>query len=252
MAEHICKPVAHPELRPELVHITKTGGTTLEIVGAMYNFTWGACHWLEKVDDMGSLRCPEVNGAKPPTLLHSIWHVPPKWLDSASKFWLKNTTLFTVVRNPYERAVSSWNYLHSHTTVGVNDTAMNIWLDKTITTMYENRPVGSSRPKAIYFDNHVIPQTDYITKDVHVLRIETLERDFLCMMRGHGYDWVWPKKEFNKSKRPDRLTVANLTSTTKSLIAKAYREDFEQLGYPYHHLEESVNQDERSSEHGLG
>ena len=44
-----CEPVAHPELRPELIHITKTGGTTLEIVGAIHNFTWGACHWLNRV-----------------------------------------------------------------------------------------------------------------------------------------------------------------------------------------------------------
>ena len=66
--------------------------------------------------------------------------------------------------------------------------------------MYGNRPVGDSLPKKAYFQKGLlIPQTDYITKDVHVLRLETLERDFLCMMRGHGYDWVWPKKGFNKS-----------------------------------------------------
>ena len=76
-----CEPVTHPDLRPELLHITKTGGTTLEIVGAMYNFTWGACHWLNSVDDMGSLRCPQINITKPPSLFEygvPIWHVPPK------------------------------------------------------------------------------------------------------------------------------------------------------------------------------
>ena len=110
--DYVCKPVAHPELKPELVHITKTGGTTLEIVGAMHNFTWGACHWLKKLDDMGStLHCPNSNGTKPPPRgpYGSKWHIPPKWLDSQSKFWMKNVSLFTVVRDPYARVVSSWS-----------------------------------------------------------------------------------------------------------------------------------------------
>jgi len=193
-SDYVCKPVAHPELRPELVHITKTGGTTLEIVGAMHNFTWGACHWKEKLIEMeSSLHCPNSNVTKPPPLgpWGSKWHVPPKWLDSESKFWLKNATLFTVVRDPYARVVSSWNYKHKKQySKVVNATAMNQWLEKIITEMHANRPVGDSVPKAAYFqEGLLIPQTDYITKDVRILRTETLERDFLCVvmvMIGHG------------------------------------------------------------------
>lgn len=232
-----CEPVTNPDLRPELLHITKTGGTTLEIVGAMYNFTWGACHWLTSVDDMGSLRCPQINVTKP--LPHmdfgSIWHVPPKWMKPESKFWMENATLFSVVRDPYDRAVSSWNYNHRGNPLAFNASAMNLGLIQIVTGMDANRPVNGTktRPSAAYFSGGMmIPQTEYITDDVRVLRTETLERDFLCMMRGHGYDWEWPKKkEFNKSNQANRLTVANLTSTTKALIAKAYREDFEQFGY---------------------
>ena len=107
---------------------------------------------LKKVDDMGSLRCPNSNVTKPPPHgpFGSKWHVPPKWLDSESKFWLKNATLFTVVRDPYARVVSSWNYLHRYPKV-VNATAMNQWLEQTITKMNANRPVGDSLPKAAYF-----------------------------------------------------------------------------------------------------
>ena len=239
-SELACEPVKHPELTPELIHITKTGGTTLEIVAAMHNITWGACHWLDKVDNMGSMRCPPiVNGPKPPPHgpYGNKWHVPPKWQPPEDKFWLtKNITLFTVVRDPYARAVSNWNYVnyvHRLDSLVVNATAMNAWLNQTITRMHANRPANGTRPKAAYFyGGQLIPQVEYITGDVRVLRMEMLERDFLCMMHRHGYDWVWPKKGgFNKSTRPDRLTVADLTSETKALIANAYRQDFEQFGY---------------------
>ena len=242
------KPVAHPELRPELLHIPKTGGTTLEVIGAIHNFTWGGCHWAEKnlVDDTGSKICPAQTGPALPKPNHQeAWsdelefydYLPPKW-NQTYQPWLQNASLFTVVRDPYTKAVSSWNYHNKHKTdLVTNVTAMNDWLNKSITMMHVNRPVDGDKPKKEYFSGlmYFVPQIEWITKDVRVLRTETLKRDFQCMMRGHGYDWKWPKKEvFNKSKRPNRLTVANLTSATKSLIAKAYREDFEQLGYQYH------------------
>jgi hypothetical protein len=234
----------------------------LEIVGAIYNFTWGACHWLNSVgmshlvdlmyiysfhisshvsslstDDMGpGLRCPQINSTKPsPHRMDygSIWHVPPKWMKPKSKWWMNDAALFTVVRDPYARAVSSWNYMHRGNPLVLNATAMNRWLTQSVTRMDANRPVHGKRPSPAYFaGGMLIPQVEYITKGVRVLQTETLERDFLCMMKGHGYNWEWPKKRaFNKSNRAGRLTVTNLTSTTRALIAKFYREDFEQFGY---------------------
>lgn len=185
------------------------------------------------------LTCPKINLTRPSPHMDcgSIWHVPPKWMEPEDKFWMNSDiALFTVVRDPYARAVSVWNYMHTGNPLVFNPTAMNRWLTRSVTQMDASRPMHGTRPSRAYFAGPMlmlIPQMEYITKGIRVLHTETLERDFLCMMKGHDYHWELPKKRiFNKSNKAGRLTVTNLTSATRALIAKAYREDFEQFGYP--------------------
>ena len=227
--------VQDPDKRLELLHITKTGGTTLEILAAAHNISWGACHFLSRVDDMPQgLHCPEPQLDSFDSGLPGIplWHAPPRYLDEKHKRFLQNTSLFTVVRNPYTRVVSCWNYNQGGDR-GRNARAMNQYLSKMMTEIYNSRPMnGTGSWRHGYFQGGIlIPQMDYIKDDVHVLHMETLERDFTCMMQRRGIHWKWPDKRRNRRGGAGRLTVANLTIANQLLIEKLYHEDFDKLGY---------------------
>ena len=227
-----CTPLRNPK-RLELLHITKTGGSTLEVLAAQHNVSWGACHFLGRVDGMpGSMKCPNphqrMDSFKSSLQGIQLWHAPPRFLNQEEKMWLSNATLFTVVRNPYDRVVSSWNYLFGR--VDNNATAMNEWLTEMLTAIYNGRriPIGHL---GISRQEFLIPQTDYIDDTVEVLRLETLQQDFACLMRRHGLDWEWVEERRNKS-GPDTLTTDDLTVANQALIELVYRKDFVQLGYP--------------------
>ena len=239
--DFVCPPVAHPERRPELVHIRKTGGSTLEILASIHNMSWGACHWNRHINGM-------IIGQKcPPSPRHTPnntnvvnrswqsyrWHVPPKWMPPEDTFWLENAAPFVVVRNPYDRIVSAWNYAHKPD-VARNATLMNHHILERGALSLRNRPKHGGLPGAGYFWSE-IPQVDYISPGVtRILRQETLERDFRCMMEeGHGIHWAkWPASDKKKNaSRKGSLTAADLSFEAKAMIEKVYRQDFLQLGY---------------------
>ena len=238
--DFVCPPVAHPERRPELVHIRKTGGSTLEIFASMNNLSWGACHWNLRINGMTKgQKCPSsprhtpnnTNVLNPQWRIHR-WHVPPKWMSTDDTFWLENAAPFVVVRNPYDRIVSAWNYAHNPD-VARNATMMNQFiLERGVFTL-KHRPKHGGLPRQGYFWNE-LPQVDYITPGVRILRQETLDRDFRCMMdEGHGIHWEkWPASDKKKNvSRKGSLTAAGLSLEAKAMIEKVYRQDFLQLGY---------------------
>ena len=101
--------VVHQNL--EFVHITKTGGTTIERVGCENGFKWGSMHYFPYFDCEG----PDVSSwemRKQDYANISPWHTPPKILeklvdDKENPF--KGSDLFTIVRNPYTRFVSEYH-----------------------------------------------------------------------------------------------------------------------------------------------
>src|SRR4051812_42436098 len=76
----------------KFVHITKTGGTSIEEVGKSNGMLWG--RYDDNIKDCKTLF--EVNPA--------YWHTPIRFFEKNP--YTKNNILFTVVRNPYERIVS--------------------------------------------------------------------------------------------------------------------------------------------------
>ncbi|KAL7550701.1 hypothetical protein ACHAWF_013925 [Thalassiosira exigua] len=237
--------------RLELLHIKKTGGTFLEILAAQHNVSWGACHFVSFTLDMPpDMSCPgappyssrsfikeEIFFQQPKSSLNgiSLWHAPSKYLREDEKWWLENSILFTVVRNPYDRVVSSFNCLYKRSDKVMDAKEMNIWVKKALNIVHNNFPVNAKSLKLDNFfhqvDGALVPQTEYIDENVLVLHLESLRQDFTSMMREHGLEWEWPRQKRNKSPSSS-LTVANLTVANLRLIEKVYERDFKMLGYP--------------------
>ena len=64
----------------KFIHITKTGGTTIEEIGKENNINWGRFHKEYK-----------------------IWHQP---LIEINNFKIQKYDWFMIVRNPYDRIIS--------------------------------------------------------------------------------------------------------------------------------------------------
>lgn len=148
---------------------------------------------------------------------------------------------------------------------------MNAWIQERMVLRQKCQSIGNENKKdkslslssCGYFDhcNHEIPQYDYVfdttttTTQVEtpkrlvkwVLHIENLSEEFPALMRRYGLNVTLPSKPVNTgstaaaaaattttstTKTTTRLTSANYTETTLSLIEDVYRNDFVEFGYP--------------------
>lgn len=221
----------------ELLHIPKTGGTELELLAARHNITWGACHWVDQLDGQP---CPFHYA--PASLIHanyhvSYWHLPMHLLDddeSQINNPYRNAAVFAVVRNPYTRLVSQWNYkdldVHDMGYSRNNPEHMNMYLQAMLRIMLQaNSPAQSE-----YFlsDGHFIPQYDYIhNQKIAIIRHENIAEDFACLMQRYQLTQLQlPPEHVNAA--DGLLTELDLTADTMELIERVYEKDFVTLGYP--------------------
>ena len=103
------------------IHIPKTGGTSIEDIGNKYNYSWG--RYNEKFNNI--LTGNVYRGV--PIVHCSPWHIPPYLTynfnftsivgqsinddDDDNDSLYANKETFCIVRNPYTRVISEWNYL---------------------------------------------------------------------------------------------------------------------------------------------
>jgi len=235
-----CDTTPIPLSRLEFVHVPKTGGSFVEILAAQHNVSWGACHYQRQIQDT---KCPwslPKLKAKNTWTHASEWHTPLGIRDELPQ-WADNASLFMVVRNPYDRLVSEWNYVSQWNKNQpckqdlLNVAYMNSWIQDHLRMVWENPPRGTynlsqrSPVASTYYqlDSHLIPQADYWVPGILVLRAETLYEDLTCLLQPLG--WEIPSKKVNPSS--GKLTTANLTRTTRRWIERVYARDFRMLGY---------------------
>jgi hypothetical protein len=267
--DSFCRAITNPgvtSLSPsplEFVHIPRTGGKTIEALGSRYNISWGCCHWMNysRLD----LRCPRRKHSKPnhPHWNTSYWHVPIRYHSTGLSAsdpteetwkWYESKSLFAVVRDPFHRAVSQWNFACKLPSMNVeadqcgNATLMNQKLLE-IARLTEKAGPGTvsraTKPSKEYFlaDGRFIPQVDYVTnippnklgaarhnpEQVYIIRQESFLGDLSCLLQRFGLKWRLPASK--RDKEAGRLTVSNLTRKTRDVLAHVYAEDFDVFGY---------------------
>jgi len=211
---------------PEFIHITKTGGTAVEMAGAKYGISWSSCHTTRKVI-RNKLRCPESEDLWDLKIPYGTpkQHTLTKYLITSV---LKGKKTFTVVRNPYTRMVSEYYCPWSgYKGKGKNNPVqMNTWLRKQM----ENQ-------KGQYKDlgGHFTPQYMYVYDDDKqivdtVLHFEHLKTEFENFMRQEGLPVRLLPKPVNVA-TSSALTVDDLDEKTIAMIHEVYAKDFELLGY---------------------
>lgn len=205
----------------ELVHVPKTGGSSLEYFAAKHNVKWGACHFCRCAIpcSKGTTRLPKLHNAT----RTEQWHVPLSFFSEIPE-WYQNADLFMVVRHPYSRIVSEWNY-KSGRRKRSDAKLMNKRLSQIL------RRIDKNTTTRAYFSHsgHYIPQADYYVQGMHVLHQEDLPHDLSCLLRAYNMDWG--PLPYRRNKSGGALSVKDLTNDTKHLIHKVYHQDFLQFGY---------------------
>jgi hypothetical protein len=185
----------------EFVHIPKTGGNAVEQAAIQHQIHWGALHYCRST----RLKKQRYYEKVP------YWHMPTHYysqrlnqsnanhtdaqeeavyakFDPFGPSPYTNASLFTIVRNPYARAVSEFHYYHRvvegiANVHGYNKSRkMNAWLSKALlgilrvlqsssnkytidTAGHWNKPLertAAFNMAYFSFDGHFIPQYDFV------------------------------------------------------------------------------------------
>lgn len=186
------------------IHPTKCGGSSIEQTGYEYGVRWG--RWsLPKYD----------------------YHKTSEYFIKETEL-IKNKTLFTSVRNPYERIVSAvycpYNRVkHRETKKEYSlEDFNNIIRERIIYNMsYETYPLYDF---VYHKDKKIVP---------HVLKLENLTEDFNRLMFDYNSD-IRMEKTYNKNGsyyKGKKYGVEDISLGNIKLINEKYKKDFIYFDY---------------------
>jgi hypothetical protein len=190
----------------KFLHITKTGGSSIENVGKEHNIMWGRFdnEYIEQVSK-------------------NVKYVPvdPWHLILYNKELQRKYDWFMVVRNPYTRILSEYyckwggvgKYSIKHTVEEMN---------KYIIKKINNRKMVGG---------HYVEQYKYLFKGskITVLKFEKLDKNFNKLMIQYGYkDMVLPKINISGNKI---FQIEDFSNELIMLINKIYHKDFQYFNY---------------------
>merc|ERR1719232_1893403 len=230
----------------EFHHIPKTGGTSIEDAAAAAGIRWSRCKYMftdcgkniskspinkfpfNTSADFTRSHATFLNESEIPYFLWKVeyWHMPLHWLKNFP--FDANTKTFTVVRNPYDLAISEyycpWN--------GAKSSRRNInnWIQRKIVCNEK-----SDKLKSKIYSAHFLPQYDHIYnkhgKKIidYVLKFENLDEQFQNLMKKFSLNLNLRK--VNTRKVDSELGIANLTNETIAMINEYYKNDFKFFNY---------------------
>jgi len=255
----------------ELVHIPKTGGTSIEHVAAEKNISWGFCKFvgpeLSLLNSNDAYECPGTyksaskqgeksmfrEGSFPgllpdPEMGCSSWHLPPYFFDNLHPDYnpYAHADLFAVVRNPYTRMISEYYYrgkqIRLETNEQLNDPErMNEWLEfrlKERLKLIDHPYPWSEKLYCFPTGGHFIPQRKFTHHGhrqvvTHILRFENLSEEFNELMNMYGLNLTLSKSKRIYETTDKQLGIENCTDRVLELIKEVFREDFETFNYAY-------------------
>ena len=192
--------------RLSFVHIPKNAGTSVENVGQNHGIRWGK-NEMETSDSDYTYRCPP-------------WHDPMEIEQHYSS--LGETKTFCIVRNPYDRIRSEYEYRTRKTPTK----RYAVDLNNFVQTKIEKYHTQHSN----ILDCHIIPQIYYTPFCDHILRYENLETDFSNLMQNYNYPDITLDQHKNRSTQSS-ITIHDLDSKSVQIINNHFREDFETFNY---------------------
>lgn len=205
-------PISH-ELQLCFIHIPKTGGSSIESALGMKR---RECFW-----DPADL---SRHGVTPQhwTLARLRRHAPD----------LRRFTIFTMVRNPFDRLVSEYHHLRK---ISHPPPFHCIDFDSFV-ALALRMPQRRRRP---LFDAHLEPQHRFIHQglltrprlQVHLLRFERIHEEFDWLRRRTGRELVFPHEL--KSTRPRDHRGYFRKPETRRLVEAFYARDLREFGYAF-------------------
>jgi len=229
----------------EFIHIPKTAGSSIEELGIRNDYLWARYHPIPNYKEQ----------------VCSRWHLPP-FHPAVKEIYDKKDT-FCVVRNPFHRLVSDYRYNKGYRNQfegTSSDYCSPLELNNFVQHIFNNK----NMPNVTHWENstwyekwrqssdncHYLSQWEYAKNCTHVLRFETVEKDFNDLMDLYNIS-ITLDLHVNKAK--DLQFIANqgdiaetpvkstsgqctmdgthLNEASLKILAKVYYNDFKYLGY---------------------
>ena len=236
-----------------LIHIPKTGGTSLEEAGAGLGYSWGKHFNHSKEGSVADPKRPQC----------SLWHVPPGMFVT-NPYTAFDT--FCVTRHPFTRAISQYLFYTAAKDDGCNGpdptadcpevvarvcnaTGLNAYIHRTALAIRPGvaaitGPSGPVSSAAQAEDCHWLPQWMYIGDGAggpklceHVLRQENLEADMAVLLEGRDEDLRLMRlrqmlaEHRYKAVSSCTLRVDHLDDESRRALLGIFSKDFETLSY---------------------
>ena len=229
------------EINVLLIHIPKTGGTSIEqYFSNKYNIELNNKSLFLHINDENLLN-------KHLEITSSLQHITYNQILKYSDFLnidFENMKIITVVRNPYERIISDLFFFKLCSVDTPKDNVFEIIKEYLSGNCYYNDgipkhllDIGYNKdeiPQCLlvnYYDNHNIPQYKFITNEhkelipnINILKTESLNDDMIRL----GYEDfnIYMNKNANKVNYYDYLNDKSI-----ELINDFYHDDFVLFGY---------------------
>lgn len=193
----------------KFVHITKTSGSYIELLGKLKNLNWGINDNYLK------------NRILPKNSISSFWHLPLQFFDIYP--YKKYTKLFTIVRNPYDRMISECLCKWGGTFAKKMETKEDL-------NFYINEQVKKKQVLDLSF-HHFLPQNLYTHNESGkqiidiIIKYEEINK-FNDLMKQFNIDIEYVRKE-----RKRKFNIKDISEKNIKLINNIYHLDFIYYNY---------------------
>ncbi len=194
----------------KFIHITKTGGSSIEQWGVKRGLTWGCEH-----PEYGAWSRARAEHGK----WHTFFHLQPETLKMKYDW-------FVIVRNPYNRILSETYCPFA----GRDRPRRNP--DEVIAKQQFNDYIQRKINSRWAEGDHYSEQHLYVTPRVHVIHFESLIEEFAILMKQYNLpNNLDIHVQKGTGLREVKFTIDDFSVITMELIHQVYAKDFELFGY---------------------